>query len=80
MSIDIDGYDCSLAPGTGGPAPGGLDFDLVDGVLQGITKLGDVVGFDLVEVAPQYDHSDLTTQLAASTMINFMGYIQKSKE
>ena len=80
VTIDIDGYDCSIAPGTGAPAPGGLDFDLVDQVLLGISKMGNVVGFDCVEVAPQYDHSEFTSMLAASTMINFMGYILKSKE
>lgn len=80
VTIDIDGFDARLAPGTGAPAPGGLDYYLVDETLKGIAALGNIVGFDLVEVAPQYDPSEFTMHLAAITMINFMGYILKNKE
>jgi agmatinase len=42
--------------------------------------MGDVVAFDLVEVAPQYDPSGITARLGAMTMLAFMGFIMKEKE
>lgn len=80
VTIDIDGYDLSIAPGVGSPSPGGLGFDLVTDVLEGITRKGEVVGFDLVEVAPQYDPANITARVAAMTMLSFMGHILKRKE
>jgi agmatinase len=43
--------------------------------LQGLAKRGDVVGIDLVEVAPTYDPSGITAFLAAQVLLNFLGYI-----
>lgn len=80
VTIDIDGFDLSIAPGVGSPSPGGLGFDLVNDVLEGITKKGEVVAFDLVEVAPQYDPANITPRVAAMTMLGFMGHILKRKE
>jgi hypothetical protein len=37
--------------------------------------MGDIVGVDLVEVAPDYDSGDITTTLAAQLLMNFMGFI-----
>ena len=79
VSIDIDGLDGSIVPGTGTPAPGGLLFDTVNDALYEICKRGNVVGFDLVEVAPVLDASGFTDRVAAMLMINFMGYIMKFK-
>ncbi|WP_143560950.1 arginase family protein [Sporosarcina sp. P1] len=42
-----------------------------------ITETGNIVCFDLVEVAPQYNSTDATTRIAAMTMLNFMGHILK---
>ncbi|WP_411754361.1 agmatinase [Serratia sp. (in: enterobacteria)] len=80
VTIDIDGYDMSTAPGVGSPSPGGLNYSFVTDVLEGITKMGNVVAFDLVEVAPQYDPSGITSRLGAMTMLAFMGYIMKERE
>ena len=80
VSIDIDGYDISLAPGVGSPSPGGLLYDEVTDILTGISKMGTVVGFDLVEVAPQYDPTATTTRVAAMTMLHFMSQIMKHKK
>jgi len=80
VTIDIDGYDLSIAPGVGSPSPGGLTFDLENDVLEGITKKGEVVGFDMVEVAPQYDPTGITQRVAAMTMLGFMGHILKRRE
>jgi agmatinase len=44
-------------------------------ILQGIAKQGEVVGIDLVEVAPAYDPSGITGFLAAQLLMNFLGFI-----
>jgi agmatinase len=64
VSLDIDCLDPAFAPGTGTPEPGGLSTNQVLSVLEG---LGDLpcVGFDCVEVAPPYDHAELTSYAAA---------------
>lgn len=80
VSIDIDGFDMSIAPGVGSPSPGGLYYNEVMDMLEGISKMGEIIGFDLVEVAPQYDPTAITTRLAAMTMINFMAHIMRNKK
>lgn len=80
VTIDIDALDISVAPGTGSPSPGGISYELLNDVLEGITHKGEVVAFDFVEVAPQYDPTNSTTRVAAMTMLNFMGHILKRKE
>lgn len=79
VSIDIDGYDISIAPGVGSPSPGGLYYDEVLDMLAGLCKKGEIVGFDLVEVAPQYDPANVTCRVAALTILNFMGQIMKNR-
>lgn len=64
ISIDIDVMDPAFAPGTGTPEPGGISSrEMIDAVLamQGLN----VVGFDVVEVAPGLDHTDRTAILGA---------------
>ena len=48
-------------------------------MLAGICQLGEIVGFDLVEVAPQYDPAAITTRLAAMTMLNMMAQVMKHR-
>ena len=67
LSFDIDVFDPAFAPGTGTPEPGGLTTAQAMTLLEGWHDLN-WVGMDLVEVAPPYDHSELTSN-AASTMI-----------
>ncbi len=75
VTIDIDGFDPSIAPGTGTPSHGGFQYYEVMEILQGLAKRGDVVGIDLVEVAPAYDPAGVTSILAAQVLMNFVGYI-----
>jgi len=75
VTIDIDGFDPSIAPGTGTPSPGGFLYYEVIELLQGLAKRGDVVGVDLVEVAPDYDHSGSTAFLAARVLLDLLGYV-----
>lgn len=65
LSIDIDVIDPAFAPGTGVPEPGGVtSLELLDAI--GLLKGQDVVGADLVEVAPAYDTTGQTGLLAAA--------------
>jgi agmatinase len=64
VSLDIDCLDPAFAPGTGTPEPGGLSTNQVLSILEGLAELP-CVGMDCVEVAPPYDHAELTSQAAA---------------
>lgn len=75
VTIDIDGFDPSIAPGTGTPSHGGFLYYEVLELLAGLATRGDVVGIDLVEVAPDYDHTGTTAILAAQVLLNFIGRI-----
>ena len=75
VTIDIDAFCPSIAPGTGTPSHGGFLYYEVLEILQHLSKQNKVVGIDLVEVAPDYDHSGSTTVLAAQILLNFLGFI-----
>lgn len=79
ITIDVDGLDAAVAPGAGTPNPGGLTFDEVDEITELLCKRGEVIGYDFVEVAPQYDLSGVTNLTAAKLILNFMGYVLKKK-
>ena len=66
LSFDIDALDPAAAPGTGTPEVGGLATWQAQGILRRLTGL-DWVGMDVVEVAPAYDHAEITA-LAAATL------------
>jgi len=80
VTIDIDGFDPSIAPGTGTPSHGGFLYYEVLELLQGLSIRGEVVGIDLVEVAPDYDHSGSTSFLAAQILLNFLGFIFHARQ
>lgn len=75
VTIDIDGFDPSIAPGTGTPSHGGFLYYEVLELLQGLAQRGDVIGMDLVEVAPDYDPAGSTGFLAAQVLLNFLGFV-----
>jgi agmatinase len=79
VTIDIDGFDPSIAPGTGTPSHGGFLYYEVLELLAGLVRRGEVVGIDLVEVAPDYDHTGTTTILAAQVLLNFIGRIMHAR-
>lgn len=72
VSIDIDVLDPAHAPGTGTPEPGGLTTRELQLILRGLDGLN-IVGADVVEVAPAYDHAELTTIAAANVVYEFLG-------
>ena len=75
LTIDIDGFDPSIAAGTGTPSHGGFHYYEVLELLDGLVRQGRVVGVDLVEVAPDYDHTGSTATLAAQLLMNLIGRI-----
>lgn len=75
VTIDIDAFCPSIAPGTGTPSHGGfLYYDVLE-ILQEVSKNNEIIGIDLVEVAPAYDPSEVTAILAAQLLLNFLGFI-----
>ncbi|MGA1026164.1 MAG: agmatinase [Rhodobacteraceae bacterium] len=75
VTIDIDAFCPSIAPGTGTPSHGGfLYYDVLE-MLQVVARRHEVVGIDLVEVAPDYDPTGSTSILAAQVLLNFLGFI-----
>ena len=68
VTFDIDCLDPAFAPGTGTPVAGGLSSAQALEILRGIGDLN-YVGMDLVEVAPAYDHAEITA-IAAATIIH----------
>jgi len=64
FTLDVDGLDPAFAPGTGTPAPGGLSTAQALSIVRGLTAV-DIIGADVVEVAPAYDHADITALAAA---------------
>ncbi len=75
ITIDIDAFCPSIAPGTGTPSHGGfLYYDVLE-ILQQVARTHKVVGIDLVEVAPDYDPTGSTSILAAQVLLNLLGFI-----
>ena len=75
VTIDIDGFCPSIAPGTGTPSHGGFLYYEVLEMLQAAAGRHEIVGVDLVEVAPDYDPTGSTSILAAQILLNFLGFI-----
>ena len=77
LSLDIDCLGPAFAPGTGTPEPGGLSSNQVMTVLEELADLPFVV-MDCVEVAPPYDHAELSSNAAASFVWTYLcGQIAK---
>lgn len=75
VTIDIDAFCPSIAPGTGTPSHGGFLYYEVLELMQAAAGRHEIVGIDLVEVAPDYDQSGSTSILAAQLLLNFLGFI-----
>ena len=80
ITIDIDAFDPSIAPGTGTPSHGGFYYYEILELLDMIIQRGEVVGMDLVEVAPDYDLTFSTSTLAAQLLMNAIGRILHYKK
>ena len=76
LTFDIDCLDPAYAPGTGTPVAGGLTSDRALKIIRGLQGIN-LVGMDLVEVAPSYDHAEITS-LAGATLGLEMLYLLAS--
>ena len=80
VSIDIDALDPSIAPGTGFAIPGGFSYRELWKILKEISKNFEIIGFDLVEVAPNLDlDNKMTCNLAAKVIIELISFISNNK-
>lgn len=79
VSLDIDAADPAYAPGTGTPEVGGLTSYQMLQLVRGLRGLS-FVGFDLVEVSPPYDHSDITAILASNIVFEYLSLITLHKQ
>lgn len=77
LTFDIDCLDPAFAPGTGTPVVGGLSTARAMQILHGIADLN-IVGFDVVEVSPAYDHAQITALAGASLALQFL-YMRASR-
>ena len=71
LTLDIDCLDPAFAPGTGTPEPGGLTSSQVLTLLEDLADLN-LIGMDCVEVAPAYDHAELTSNAAATLVWTYL--------
>jgi len=80
LSVDIDVCDPGHAPGTGTPEPGGLTArELLDSVRRICLELP-VVGVDIVEVSPPFDHADITAALANRIVLEALSAIARRRQ
>ncbi|GAA0784523.1 arginase [Roseibium denhamense] len=75
LTIDIDAFDPSIAPGTGTPSHGGFLYYEILELIDGLARRGTIAGIDLVEVAPDYDPTGSTSTLAAQLLMNTIGRV-----
>lgn len=78
LTFDIDCLDVAFAPGTGTPVAGGPSSAKMLAVLRQLGKL-DIVGADLVEVSPPYDHADMTAVAGATVAMYVLGLLAEKK-
>lgn len=78
LSFDIDGLDPAYAPGTGTPVVAGVSIDCALKMVRGMVGLN-LIGMDLVEVAPAYDHAEITSLAAATVALEYLYVIAANK-
>ncbi|GHT45485.1 agmatinase [Planctomycetales bacterium] len=79
ITVDIDVFDPAFAPGTGTPEPNGLDWQQVCGIIRQVCEMKNVVGADVVEVAPLGKNNVVTEFLAARLVGKMIAYQENKK-
>jgi agmatinase len=79
LSIDIDVLDPAHAPGTGTPEAGGLTSRELLEILRGLAG-GNLVGADVVEVAPAYDHAEITSVAASHVAYELVSLLALNRQ
>lgn len=72
LSVDIDVLDPAFAPGTGTPEPGGLTTAELMEAVRHVARSAPLVGMDLVEVSPPFDHAAITVNAAQRIVVEAM--------
>lgn len=78
VSFDIDGLDPAFAPGTGTPVVAGISMDCALKVIRGLQGLN-LIGMDVVEVAPAYDQAEITSLAGATLALEYLYVIAANK-
>lgn len=78
LTFDIDSLDPAYAPGTGTPVPGGLTTIQALQIIRGLQSLN-IIGADIVEVAPSYDHAEITALVAAHVARDIIAIIANKR-
>lgn len=78
ITFDIDCLDPAFAPGTGTPVPGGLSSFQALNIIRGLSGIN-LIGMDVVEVAPAYDHAELTALAGAQIGIELLALYAECK-
>lgn len=78
LTFDVDCLDPAFAPGTGTPVPGGLTTAHALGILRGLADVN-LVGMDIVEVAPAYDNGEITALAAAHVACELLCLLRNRK-
>jgi len=71
LTFDIDCLDPAFAPGTGTPVAGGLTSSEAFAIFRAMVNFN-IIGMDIVEVAPAYDHAEITAIAAATLAHDFI--------
>ena len=73
LTIDADGLDPSVMPAVEGPAAGGLFFHQVRALIHGLARQGELLGMDIVEIAPARDLIGISALTGGQLILNFLG-------
>jgi agmatinase len=79
LSVDVDVCDPAYAPGTGTPEPGGLSSRQLLDAVRRVCYESPIVGMDVVEVAPPYDHVNITAMLANRVVLEALSTIARRR-
>ena len=78
LSFDIDCLDPAFAPGTGTPVAGGLSSNQALQIIRGLQGVN-IIGADMVEVAPAYDHAEVTSLAGATLLLEMLHVLAANK-
>ncbi len=79
ISVDIDVVDPGFAPGTGTPEPGGLSSRQLLDTVRRLSRDLPIIGADVVEVAPPYDHAEITAYLGNRVVLELLNGMAERK-
>lgn len=79
ISLDVDAFDLSIAPGVLARAPGGLSYWQVVNLIHGVAKKARIAGFNIIEMVPDQDIDGMTALTSARTVCNVIGALCRQK-